>query len=173
MRSVRNSTLAAACALLALVGGASGQPMGPMGAGMGGPGHMGDMHGEGMMGMSMVRHQYVMRNGIPPAYRDVKNPLEGTPETLAAGRKVYEANCAVCHGPQGHGDGPGAKGLIPPPANIAALVRMGPMATDAYLGWTIGEGGVPVGSAMPAFKSSLSETERWQLIRYLQQGLDR
>jgi mono/diheme cytochrome c family protein len=172
MRSARKASFATG-ALLMLAVAASGQPMSPTGREMGDHGHMGHMHGEGMMGMSMVRHQYVMRNGIPPAYRDLHNPIEPTPETLAAGRKVYEANCAVCHGPQGHGDGPGAKGLSPPPANIAALVRMRPMATDAYLAWTIGEGGVPVGSAMPAFKSILSETERWQLIRYLQQDLGR
>ncbi len=35
------------------------------------------------------------------------------------GLEVYTRNCASCHGPHGEGNGPGAKGLHPPPANLA------------------------------------------------------
>ncbi len=38
---------------------------------------------------------------------------------LARGRELYARNCASCHGVQGRGDGPGASGLHPPPANLA------------------------------------------------------
>jgi mono/diheme cytochrome c family protein len=34
--------------------------------------------------------------------------------------------------------------------------------------WAIGEGGAAMGTAMPAFKGALSETERWKIIRYLE-----
>jgi mono/diheme cytochrome c family protein len=33
------------------------------------------------------------------------------------GRKIYEARCAVCHGPEGHGDGPMAAQLTAPEKN--------------------------------------------------------
>ena len=134
-------------------------PMNGMNRGMG-----------GMSGMpSMLRHQYVMRNGIPAAYRDASNPLPATAENIRAGGRLFASNCATCHGPQGLGNGPAGRDLDPPPANIARFVRS-PMANDPYLFWTISEGGAPVGSAMPAFKSVLSDTARWQIIRYLRAG---
>uniref|UniRef100_UPI003AF98478 c-type cytochrome n=1 Tax=Thiolapillus sp. TaxID=2017437 RepID=UPI003AF98478 len=40
------------------------------------------------------------------------------------------------------------------------------MASDAYLYWTIGEGGTPVGSAMPPFKDVLSEEEISRIMLY-------
>lgn len=70
-------------------------------------GHM--MQGKGMMGgkgrgrMSMVRHRYVMRNGIDPAYADMSNPLEATDDVLDSGRRLYENNCMSCHGASGRG----------------------------------------------------------------------
>ena len=136
----------------------AGMPM------MGGP-RPGMMHG-GMMKMSMVRHQLMMRQGLDPAYRGTRNPLPDTPEIRAQGETLFKANCAACHGDQGHGDGPAAKGLQPPPADLTRLMKM-PMASDAYLLWTISEGGQPVGSAMPAFKESLSREEIWKIVRYL------
>lgn len=36
---------------------------------------------------------------------DRKNPVKATPESLAAGRKVYGFDCAMCHGDQGDGKG--------------------------------------------------------------------
>ena len=126
----------------------------------------GVMGGGGMMGGSVLRHQFVARNGIDPKYANKTDPLRASAENLAAGRKLYEADCATCHGVNGLGDGPAAKGLNPPPANIAATARM-PMTTDAYLYWTIAEGGVPLHTAMPPFKAVLKDEEIWQIVLYL------
>ena len=38
---------------------------------------------------------------------------------LDRGHEVYVHNCASCHGQRGEGDGPGAAGLHPAPANLA------------------------------------------------------
>ncbi len=120
----------------------------------------------GMMGMSMIRHHYVMRNGIDPKYADRRDPLQPTPENIEAGKKLYGQNCASCHGATGLGNGEAGKNLNPPPANIAASSKM-PIATDAYLYWTVAEGGTPLGTAMPPFKSALKENEIWKIILYL------
>ena len=37
----------------------------------------------------------------------------------------YTTHCAVCHGAAGRGDGPAAKGLTPPPADLTDAARMG------------------------------------------------
>jgi mono/diheme cytochrome c family protein len=128
----------------------------------GGPGMMRG----GMMNMSMQRHHYAMRNGLPREYAGKGNPLANNADNLAQGEKLYQGNCAACHGPQGRGDGPAGENLNPRPANIARFAKM-PMASDAYLYWTISEGGTPVNSAMPPFKNVLKEEEIWQIITYL------
>lgn len=130
-------------------------------------GQMGMMgRGMGMMGGSALRHQFVAQNGIDPKYANKSNPLRATAANLAAGEKLYQADCASCHGATGFGDGPAAKSLNPPPANIAASARM-PMTSDGYLYWTIAEGGVPLHTAMPPFKSALTDEEIWKIILYV------
>lgn len=127
--------------------------------GMMGPGH-------GMMNMSMVRHHFVMMNGINPAYAAKKNPLQPTPQNIEAGKTLYGQNCAQCHGVTGLGDGEAGKTLNPRPANVASASKM-PMATDSYLYWTIAEGGAPIGTAMPPFRDTLKTEDIWKIITYL------
>jgi cytochrome c553 len=132
-----------------------------------GPRHGGGMH-HGGRDVSMVRHRFVHANGIDSQYATKANPLESTPEILAAGRGLYEQHCAACHGMSGLGDGEAGAALSPPPANVAVASTL-PMASDAYLYWTIAEGGVPIGSAMPPFKTVLGESEIWQIVVHLRE----
>jgi mono/diheme cytochrome c family protein len=138
----------------------------PVSGQMGMRGQGGMMGGGGMMGTSMVRHRYAMMNGIDPKYANLVNPLAATAENIAAGAKLYGPNCATCHGATGRGDGTLGQKLNPPPTDLAALSRM-PIATDAYLDWSIADGGVPLGTAMPAFKGSLSQKQIWEIIIFL------
>lgn len=136
-----------------------GSGMRGYGPGMGG-------YGNAMMGGSTLRHRQVMTDGVPSAYARLRDPLPATRDVIAAGDALYAANCAACHGNRGEGDGPAAAGMSPPPANLRwALQR--PIAGDGYLMSTISEGGGQLGTAMPAFKDALDETERWKLIRFL------
>jgi len=129
--------------------------------------HNGGMSRPGMMMNNMARHRFGMMGGIPEPYRGMRNPLPASKAVIDEGKRLYRANCSVCHGEQGYGDGPAAKGLKPPPANIHRFMQMRMMARDSYLIWTLSEGGKQFGSAMPAFKESLSEEERWKIVRFL------
>ena len=42
---------------------------------------------------------------IPQEAIDKKNPVKPSPEGLAAARKIYGYDCAMCHGPKGNGKG--------------------------------------------------------------------
>jgi mono/diheme cytochrome c family protein len=124
-------------------------------------------HGRRMMhNASMARHHYVMRHGLEAPYAGKTMPRPPTAADLANGRALFALHCASCHGERGAGDGEAGAGLNPPPANVAFAARL-PMATDAYLFWTIAEGGAPVGSAMPPFKGVLADAEVWQVVAYL------
>ena len=125
----------------------------------------------GMMqggGMSTVSHQFVMQNGVDPSYANKSNPLKNTTKNIEDGKRLYEQNCALCHGKTGLGNGEAGKNLNPPPANIEAFSKL-PMATDGYLYWSIAEGGVPLGTGMPPFKGNLKEDEIWKIVIYLRE----
>lgn len=83
------------------------------------------------------------------------------------GGKVYKEYCVQCHGPQGKGDGPGAKGLDPKPAVHADL----PLAEypDDYLYNLIYYGGKSVGksSNMPDWGMTLPEQSLADVIAYV------
>ena len=147
---------------LAILAFAQMVPGGGMGRGMGGPGMM----GRGSEGVSILRHRYVMHNGIDPKYAKTRNPLVESDANLREGKTLFEKSCVTCHGTSGRGNGPAAKRLSPAPADLTAVIRM-PITSDAYLNWTIAEGGVPLKSAMPPFKASLSSDEIWKLVLYL------
>jgi uncharacterized membrane protein len=123
-----------------------------------------------MMRNSMIRHRYVMMNGIPNEYRNLSNPIRANKENIKAGEKLYNTYCALCHGTKGYGDGPAGQTLNPSPSNIASAVCM-PMAADSYLFWTIAEGGKNRNTAMPSFKESLSKEDIWKIILYVRSEL--
>lgn len=125
-----------------------------------------------MWGMpSVLRHHYVMWQGIPSQYQGLSNPVAVSDTVLETGKRVYQENCVACHGAEGRGDGEAGKNLSPQPADLRHLMYMSMMTTDAYLYWTIAEGGKPIGSDMPAFKNTLSKEEIWSLIHYLRREI--
>ena len=141
-----------------------GRGMGPPWRGRGtGPPGMGPGMGRGM---GMLRHRYARMGGMPERYRGMRNPLAPTSKRIAAGKSLYLTHCASCHGDLAQGDGPAAESLQPPPANLSWVVQH-PIASDGYLMWAITDGGMALGTAMPAFGEALSETERWKLVLYL------
>lgn len=93
----------------------------------------------------------------------VTNPVPPTQVSVDRGRAVYEDQCAVCHGESGRGDGPGAVALNPRPADFRIHLAAG--HTDAQLFDWVSNG--YAGSAMPVFKSQLSETDRWNALNYI------
>ncbi len=104
---------------------------------------------------------------VPAPYTNMTNPLAGKADAIAAGKDLFAANCASCHGTEAKGDGPAGQGLNPKPADLTQLSAKDD--TDGYLIWRISEGGgfAPFNSAMPAWKDTLNETQRWQIVSYL------
>jgi len=89
---------------------------------------------------------------------------------LKHGAALYAQQCAACHGAQGRGDGPAAKGLDPRPANFHDAERMAQRSLyGLYSTITLGV----AGTSMPPFPQ-LSEEDRWALAFYVGAlGVDR
>ncbi|MBI3522621.1 MAG: cytochrome c [Chloroflexi bacterium] len=101
---------------------------------------------------------------VPLTARFAQNPVPNDAANIDSGRALFQKNCVVCHGARGLGDGPAALSFNPRPVNLQLHV---PQHAPGEVFYWISEG-VP-GTAMPAWKDQLSDTERWQLVRYLQQ----
>jgi len=91
-------------------------------------------------------------------------------ETLAQGKRVYETQCAGCHGDQGNGKGPASDMLIVKPRDFTkGLYKFrstpnGTLPTDADLYRTITKG--VNRTSMPEW-SLLPERERQAVVAYI------
>lgn len=102
---------------------------------------------------------------IDGSYNDKTNPTAATPQNLTAGKTIYNANCAFCHGVSGQGDADIGKNMFPPAANLRQQATLN--KTDGQLFWIVENGLAFVG--MPAFKSTLSQDDLWKVILYIRQ----
>jgi len=108
---------------------------------------------------------------VPFTARFLQNPTPDAADTVARGKALYNANCALCHGPVAKGDGALAQTLFPHPVNLQVHV---PLHAPGELFYWVSNG-IP-GTSMPAWsdvdpatgKPRLSDDERWSIIRYLQ-----
>ncbi len=95
-----------------------------------------------------------------------------TEASVKRGRAVYEkSNCAQCHGQDALGDGPSAHELkddwgnpIVPYDLTQGHIKCGDRGQDIYRVFITGLNGTP----MPSFADSISETEAWDLVHYIQ-----
>jgi mono/diheme cytochrome c family protein len=84
---------------------------------------------------------------------------------LQEGKELYVERCLTCHGCAGNGLGSYAGTLTVTPANFKQEpIRS--MPEDQWF-WHVSEG--VQGTVMPPWKESLSEQERWKVIRYVRE----
>ncbi len=117
-------------------------------------------------------HAHQVWTPPPAAYADKKSNRWADVDAIARGGKIYEQNCASCHGQDGRGTGPLAASLSHPPADLNSHFHKAPGDGDAYLFWRVSEGGVvepfkSMGSAMIPFKNVLSVDQRWDVLAYV------
>ncbi|MBI4537359.1 MAG: c-type cytochrome [candidate division NC10 bacterium] len=88
----------------------------------------------------------------------------------AGGKTLYGKKCALCHGAEGKGDGPGAPTVDPKPRDFTRglykirTTASGQPPTDTDL-FRIITDGMP-GTSMPGWQG-LSERDRWNLVAHL------
>ena len=90
----------------------------------------------------------------PAKARDWKNPYEGDPDAVLAGKKLYGQHCAECHGANARGMRNAINLRSPQVQN----------ATPGELVWFLRNGNLFHG--MPSW-SGLPDQRRWQIVTYL------
>jgi mono/diheme cytochrome c family protein len=97
------------------------------------------------------------------AGRTLVNPVPKSPESLARGREMYERHCIVCHGAQGHGNGPVGQKFVPQPMELNFdYVQLQP---DGQIFYTISHGSI----AMPFYRDAIAVEDRWHLVNFIKE----
>ncbi len=94
-------------------------------------------------------------------YARKANPVESTAASIAAGARLYTAQCVSCHGKTGTGNGVRAGELDPRPQDLTSPEVW--LQSDGELFYKTTKGRTP----MPAFDKLLSEEERWHTVNYI------
>ncbi|HXW06010.1 MAG TPA: PQQ-dependent sugar dehydrogenase [Vicinamibacterales bacterium] len=101
----------------------------------------------------------------------LKNPVAPTPESLAAGKLAYDANCAACHGPM-------AQGAVQAGIALSIIAEQGGRqapdltddqwdhgSTDGEI-YTVTKRGIPP-TMMAGWDGRIPDTEIWSIVNYL------
>tara|TARA_B100001123_G_scaffold134288_1_gene155857 strand:- start:3541 stop:4008 length:468 start_codon:yes stop_codon:yes gene_type:complete len=114
--------------------------------------------------------------------KNVDSPFPSSSATRHRGEKLYQVNCASCHGVGGEGDGPMQEklkesGYPGAPANlVTGATTKRPDGEVFYIishGWaaTLVAQGLSESAAskflMPPFRKLISEDDRWMIVHYL------
>jgi cytochrome c oxidase cbb3-type subunit 3 len=86
-----------------------------------------------------------------------------TPESVGAGKQVYQRRCASCHGLNGEG-GAGNDLIGPAPSLVDAMWEHG--STDGEI-FDVIKNGVPPDFMMVPWKDELKDDEMWSVVNYL------
>lgn len=98
---------------------------------------------------------YIPNMGAP------ENPVPADAVSIARGAELFNINCALCHGPQGLGNGKVAAWVLNP-ANLTLPVVQNKSDGALFLTITFG-----VNGRMPALNENLLVRDRWDVVNFL------
>lgn len=101
---------------------------------------------------------------VPSKARQMKNPMQNSPENLSEAEAHWADHCALCHANNGSGDTVIGKNLYPkvPDMRLSAIQKL----TDGELYYTI-QNGIRL-TGMPAWgEASDNDEDTWKLVHFI------
>ncbi len=99
---------------------------------------------------------YIPNMGAPD------NPVPADAASLQRGAELFAINCAICHGPNGEGNGRVGLMLQFKPANLTGVLVQS--LSDGAIFLTISNGKA---GRMPALNENLTVRERWDIVNFV------
>ena len=99
---------------------------------------------------------------IPPEALKVPNPVKPGPASIAAGKKKYGYDCAMCHGADGDGKGDLAIDMKLKMADYRDPASL-KLVTDGEMFYVIKNGN----GEMPSEADRLKDEDIWNLVNYI------
>ena len=96
------------------------------------------------------------------ASKEVKCPIEATPESLAEGQRLFNIYCAICHGEDGNADGSIVKAgkFSPPPSYFSDQILALPIGQMFFV--------VHYGrNMMGSYATQLNQQQVWKVLSYV------
>jgi mono/diheme cytochrome c family protein len=90
----------------------------------------------------------------------IKNPIAASPESAAAGKRVYTRMCGRCHGTEGRGDGTAATAPVPDLTDDTWDYG----GSDGEIFSVIHDG---VSADMDGYAARLSDTDIWNVVNFI------
>lgn len=99
-------------------------------------------------------------NGLINLSSQVKNPLDPmTGKELEEAGRLFNINCAVCHGAKAEANGP----LAPKIGGVKSIIAASPGFSDGRLFYVMTYGQNNMGS----YASQLTKEQRWRIVQYI------
>ena len=98
-----------------------------------------------------------------PDAAQIKNPVAASPDSLAAGKAVYQRYCATCHGLNGQG---GSGSDISPPAPDLTDTDWKHGSTDGEI-FSVIKNGVPPELNMEPWADRIKDPDIWNVVNYV------
>ena len=95
----------------------------------------------------------------------LKNPVKATPESIAAGKIVFEKQCSSCHGTTGKGDGKMAASITGAKPSDLTDANWKHGSSDGEIFTLIKDGSK--GTGMRGFASRMKTDDIWNVVNYL------
>lgn len=95
---------------------------------------------------------------VPADQKTRVNPQEYNLANVSKGKELYLKNCKSCHGDPGKNN---VLPLVPPPVDITSEKMQ--KNTEGEIFYKITNGRV----AMPQFKATISDDDRWRIVNYI------
>jgi len=99
----------------------------------------------------------------PPEADKLVNPIKEEALALPLGKRIYTAECQVCHGRYGNAETDIAASLKQKPKNFTKEDFL--KQSDGAIFWKLSEGR----GLMQPFKTMLSEQEIWSVVMYVKE----